>query len=146
MALIEFKDYPNTSTPLNAENLNNNFNEVKHQDIVTGGEAVKCGYKIDGKDVYVKRMFLGKGGTGGQTRYFNLNNFGIYRANHNLIDYICVATNSNGEQMVLPNVIGSEYSIYCWFNGYIDVFHLKTGANADTSNHDIYLTVYYTNK
>lgn len=26
MALIEFKDYPNTSTPLNAENLNNNFN------------------------------------------------------------------------------------------------------------------------
>ena len=29
MALIEFKDYPNTSTPLNAENLNNNFNELK---------------------------------------------------------------------------------------------------------------------
>lgn len=28
MALIEFKDYPNTSTPLNAENLNNNFNEI----------------------------------------------------------------------------------------------------------------------
>lgn len=30
MALIEFKDYPNTSTPLNAENLNNNFNEVNN--------------------------------------------------------------------------------------------------------------------
>ena len=29
MALIEFKDLPDTSTPLNAENLNNNFNEVK---------------------------------------------------------------------------------------------------------------------
>lgn len=28
MALIEFKDYPDTSTPLNAENLNNNFNEL----------------------------------------------------------------------------------------------------------------------
>lgn len=33
MALIEFKDYPNTSTPLNAENLNNNFNEVKIEEI-----------------------------------------------------------------------------------------------------------------
>jgi hypothetical protein len=31
MALIEFKDYPNTSTPLNAENLNNNFNELKEK-------------------------------------------------------------------------------------------------------------------
>ena len=28
MALIEFKNYPDTSTPINAENLNNNFNEV----------------------------------------------------------------------------------------------------------------------
>lgn len=29
MALIEFKDLPNTDTPINAENLNHNFNEVK---------------------------------------------------------------------------------------------------------------------
>ena len=29
------------------------------QDIVTGGEPVKCGYKIDGKDVYVKRIQSG---------------------------------------------------------------------------------------
>ena len=28
MALIKWKDLPDTSTPLNAENLNNNFNEV----------------------------------------------------------------------------------------------------------------------
>lgn len=28
MALIEFKDLPNTTTPINAQNLNNNFNEV----------------------------------------------------------------------------------------------------------------------
>ncbi len=28
MALIEFKDYPDTSTPLNAKNLNYNFNEL----------------------------------------------------------------------------------------------------------------------
>lgn len=29
MALKEFKDLPNTDTPINAENLNNNFNELK---------------------------------------------------------------------------------------------------------------------
>lgn len=28
MALIEFKDYPNTETPLTSENLNYNFNEI----------------------------------------------------------------------------------------------------------------------
>lgn len=28
MSLIEFKNLPDTSTPINAENLNNNFNEV----------------------------------------------------------------------------------------------------------------------
>lgn len=28
MSLIEFQDYPSTGTPLNAENLNHNFNEI----------------------------------------------------------------------------------------------------------------------
>lgn len=60
MALIEFENLPNTTTPLKAENLNNNFNEVKKSDIITNGEIVKCGYKIDGKDVYVKRINVGK--------------------------------------------------------------------------------------
>lgn len=29
------------------------------EDITTGGEPAKCGYKVDGKDVYVKRINLG---------------------------------------------------------------------------------------
>ena len=40
MALIEFKDYPNTSTPLNAENLNNNFNELNRANIYSTEEQV----------------------------------------------------------------------------------------------------------
>lgn len=36
MALIEFKDYPSTETPLNAKNLNNNFNELKNNTVTTG--------------------------------------------------------------------------------------------------------------
>ena len=31
MALIEFKDYPDTTTPTDAENLNNNFNELNNK-------------------------------------------------------------------------------------------------------------------
>lgn len=31
-----------------------------HQDYTTDGSAVKCGYKIDNKDVYVKRINFGK--------------------------------------------------------------------------------------
>ena len=64
MALIEFKDYPDTTTPQNAENLNYNFNEldekidrITQKNFETSGIAVKCGYQIDGKDVYVKRIF-----------------------------------------------------------------------------------------
>lgn len=36
MALIEFKDLPDTSTPLNAENLNNNFNALKGEVLFEG--------------------------------------------------------------------------------------------------------------
>ena len=35
MGLIEFKDLPDTSTPLNAENLNNNFNALKGEKVWT---------------------------------------------------------------------------------------------------------------
>ena len=35
MSLIEFKNLPNTSTPITAENLNNNFNEAKKHEIAT---------------------------------------------------------------------------------------------------------------
>lgn len=62
MALIEFED---GVTKGNAETFNHNFNEVKHQDITTDGDPVKCGYKTDGKDTYVKLVDCGylNGGT-----------------------------------------------------------------------------------
>ena len=34
------------------------INETKQQNITVGGEPAKCGYKIDGKDVYVKRIHI----------------------------------------------------------------------------------------
>ena len=47
MALIEFKDYPNTSTPLNAENLNNNFNELKNKISEIPMKIIAENYNID---------------------------------------------------------------------------------------------------
>ena len=39
MALIEFKDLPDTTTPLNADNLNNNFNELDNKLNLKGSYA-----------------------------------------------------------------------------------------------------------
>lgn len=55
--------FVNNSEPyLSAENLNqmqDNFEEATHRDITTGGEPVKCGYQIDGKDAYVLHKSFG---------------------------------------------------------------------------------------
>lgn len=64
MEKINFQD---NITKANAETMNtfqdnieNAINEIsKQENFVTDGTAVKCGYKIDGKDVYVKRISLG---------------------------------------------------------------------------------------
>lgn len=49
MALIEFKDYPNTSTPLNAENLNNNFNELAEKNylVATSTGSITLTNEVD---------------------------------------------------------------------------------------------------
>lgn len=62
MEKINFQD---NITKANAETMNqfqdnveNAINEINYN-IITEGEAVKCGYKIDNKDVYVKRINFG---------------------------------------------------------------------------------------
>jgi hypothetical protein len=56
-------NFVNNSEPyLSSENLNqmqNNMEDATHRDITSGGNPVKCGYKVDGKDVYVKRINFG---------------------------------------------------------------------------------------
>lgn len=63
---MEKINFQNNITKANAEtmtqfqdNIENAINEIKQEDITTDGTEVKCGYKIDGKDVYVKRISLG---------------------------------------------------------------------------------------
>lgn len=48
------------ATPINIEKMvDNKLLTETQQDITTNREPVKCGYKIDGKDVYVKRINIG---------------------------------------------------------------------------------------
>lgn len=66
---MEKINFQNNITPANAEtfntlqnNVENAINEIsnlKQENFVTDGPAVKCGYKIDNKDVYVKRINFG---------------------------------------------------------------------------------------
>lgn len=79
MEKINFQDLPITKTPINSSNLNllqsnieSAIGEVKQPDLITNGEPVKCGYKIDGKDVYVKLVDCG---------YLNA---GTYKIPHNI--------------------------------------------------------------
>ena len=53
MALIEFKNLPDTSTPLTAENLNNNFEYLKSMNDFSTNETV-IGKYIDGRPIYRK--------------------------------------------------------------------------------------------
>jgi hypothetical protein len=53
MNLIEFQDYPSTETPLNAENLNHNFNELNKANTYSTEEQV-IGTWADGKPIYRK--------------------------------------------------------------------------------------------
>ena len=54
MGLIKFKDLPNTDTPINAENLNYNFNELNKDNIYSTEETFTGKYWIDGKKIYRK--------------------------------------------------------------------------------------------
>lgn len=55
MALIEFKNLPDTNTPINAENLNHNFNELNKSNTYSTEEKV-VGTWIDGKPLYRKTI------------------------------------------------------------------------------------------
>ena len=53
MSLITFQDLPNTTTPINANNLNNNFNELNNSRIFSTNETL-VGIWINGKPLYRK--------------------------------------------------------------------------------------------
>lgn len=62
MALIKFKNKPNTDTPINDDNLNHNFNELDERSNYSTEEQV-VGTWIDGKPIYKKVYSINVSGT-----------------------------------------------------------------------------------
>lgn len=58
MALVTFEDLPSTNTPINANNLNNNFNELNNANIYSASE-IKIGTFLN-KPLYRKVIDCGQ--------------------------------------------------------------------------------------
>jgi hypothetical protein len=156
MALKEFKDYPNTETPIDAENLNFNFNELDQiidekisentqSDYTIGSGGVKCGYQVNGKDVYVKCVNCGALPNGTITRKDV--DTGIPQT-AKIIQATAVAINSSNNTLVIPYA----QSTYICFavatsssvstTNYCARFDVSSGS--DRSPYNGYATIYYT--
>ena len=141
MALVEFKDLPDTSTPINAENLNNNFNELNNDfnnlnnlqyktvngvDInVSSGTATQLNSITLGKGFWIIiGMFSFSSNTSGARRC----NFSTQSAstdmNFNVAPALASATrirnidffNLSGDTTIYANVLqnsGSNLTCYC---------------------------------
>lgn len=70
MALIEFENLPSTQTPLSAENLNHNFNELNNANIYSTNETDTGKKWVNGKPIY-RKVFVNQNGP--TTTYTNLN-------------------------------------------------------------------------
>lgn len=57
MSLIEFEDFPSTNTPINAENLNNNFNELNDYNSIKIRFSTSGNYSIPTTDANTKLPF-----------------------------------------------------------------------------------------
>lgn len=110
--------------------------EAKQQDIITNGEAVKCGYKIDGKDVYVQRFSKKLANAGIVYIDTGLNNA-------TLLKFEGVDTNGT-EYHPLPMVDNTDnhsYEVICWIPT-ISQINIKTIS--DRSSYTAYVNIYFT--
>lgn len=133
MALIEFKDKPNTTTPLNATNLNNNFNELVSK--VVKGQEIALNEYVDGKQVY--RLYKNLGALPNNTS-------GSYQtglsSNYTCIKYQLFAI--KGKQILSIPFIDLNNTGY--ISSYLnDTSQLPASTNFDAREYNLYIDVYY---
>ena len=132
---MEKINFQNNITKANAEtmtqfqdNIENAINEINYN-IITDGEAVKCGYKIDNKDVYVKRINFG-----------NLPNSTLKDVNHNITNFSKIV---KIEGTALTNT-GYGYSIP---NNNMLVFYtneyVRITTTTNESDYNAEINIYY---
>lgn len=133
MALIEFKDKPNTTTPVNANNLNNNFNELVPK--VVEGQEIALNEYVGGKRVYRLYKNLGALPNNDGTSY----NTGL-SSNYTCIKYQLFAV--KGKRILsIPfiNLLNTQY-ISSYLN---DASQLPAKVNFNASEYNLYIDVYY---
>lgn len=98
MSLIKFEDYPSTNTPISAENLNNNFDEVVlktqilNEKITSDKDTYSCDY-INGTTLYEDST--------GTTGDITLNDSAV---NYTYLEVFYVSNGTSGSTKVLnPN-------------------------------------------
>lgn len=136
MSLIEFQDYPSTETPLNAENLNHNFNELNKANTYSTEEQV-IGTWIDGKKIY-KKTFTGIwDGTGGLQIPHNLTNYIITNM------YGIVRNPSSNTSFIL-NSNRPAYPTY-EFGFYVNssIIQFEVNGEQNRTGYEVYVTLEY---
>lgn len=139
MSLIEFQDYPSTETPLNAENLNHNFNELNQGNTYSTKETFTGKYWIDGKPIYRKVINLGNLPNATVQRY----SIGLTLTQINIINTYGMSKNSDGSAFSpIPNTRQDlAYSVGIFFDS-IDKVGVDT--KVDRSSWTGYLILEYT--
>lgn len=135
MSLIKFENSPSTKTPISAENLNNNFNEVNPiGSILITSTNTNPSSKLGGTWTLVNKEFSSvKGSDTGAGTYFSKNstNVGSYSLyfvkNGNCIDIRLMVKNNvelSDDKIVLGNLLFEElgfsqlyYSLYSHLGG-----------------------------
>ena len=157
MQKINFKNLPDTSTPLNASTLNQMQDNIEsaiedvedtiptivddriqnkvHGDVVTDGSPVKCGYKVDNKDVYVLRK------NGGYLPDTSSKTVDTGVIGGNLIDIKGQIFPPTGNQSPIPYNSPST-GVYGYYNPTTGLISIT--ALSDRSNNAFYIDFYFT--
>lgn len=135
MSLIKFENSPSTKTPINAENLNNNFSEVNPiGSILITNTNTNPSSKLGGTWTLVNKEFSSaKGSDTGAGTYFsknstNVGSYGLYFVrNGNSIDIRLMVKNNvelSDDKVVLGNMLFEKlgfsqlyYSLYSHLGG-----------------------------
>ena len=134
MALIEFKNLPDTSTPLSAENLKNNFNELNNRGIYSTEEKI-VGTWIDGKPMYRKVL------SGTITSGTNVVDSTINSSVHRLVKVEGVTTYSDYTNQYSAPWYESSTN---YINFSLNVSGFRIHAGTDFANRIYNLVIYYT--
>ena len=131
--MITFKNKPDTTTPINAENLNANFNELVSK-VVEGQETALNEY-VGGKQVY--RLYKNLGSLPNQTNKSYLTGLS---SNYTCIKYQLFAV--KGKQILSIPFIDLNNTGY--ISSYLnDTSQLPAKANFDARKYNLYIDIYY---